>query len=165
MKGKFSIGTGIPSILMIFVVLCLTTFAVLSYSSARADKRLTEKNSDYIMKYYEADAKAQEMLARLDAVLYTAKEKASDNFSYQNEVASAVANLDEEISIEMDTESGIVLKYSAEINASQQLEVRLRTAAYEEDKRYVVESYRVTAPEQGTEADFNDESIGWWQGN
>ena len=93
------------------------------------------------------------------------KEKASDNFSYQNEVASAVANFDEEISIEMDMKSGIVLKYSTEINASQQLEVRLRTAAYEEDKRYVVESYRVTASEQGTEADFNDESIGWWQGN
>lgn len=37
------ISIGMVSILMIFVVLCLTTFATLSFVSARADLKLSKK--------------------------------------------------------------------------------------------------------------------------
>lgn len=74
-KNKFSTnpGTGISSILMIFVVLCITTFGVLSFVSARADLRLTEVNVDTVEKYYGAQRDAQRTLAELDALLLKAR--------------------------------------------------------------------------------------------
>ena len=48
-------GMGASSILMIFVVLALTTFGILSFLSARADLRLTERAADHTVAYYKAD--------------------------------------------------------------------------------------------------------------
>ena len=43
-QGNRGFGSmGASSVLMIFVVLCLTTFGVLSLVSAKADLRLTDK--------------------------------------------------------------------------------------------------------------------------
>ena len=68
-RGEFKISIGTSSVLMIFVVLCLTTFAVLSFVTANADARLPEKAVQGVDAYYAADAKAQEALASLDARL------------------------------------------------------------------------------------------------
>ncbi len=40
-KGSSPLGIGIITIFMILVILCLTTFAVLTLTSARADLRLS----------------------------------------------------------------------------------------------------------------------------
>lgn len=56
---------GGPSLLMAFVLLCLTTFAVISYMAALRDYKLSEKTASNITLYYEADAKAEEILAEL----------------------------------------------------------------------------------------------------
>lgn len=55
-KQESAYGLGIISIFLIFAVLCLTVFATLAVSSARADLRLSEKNADYVQKYYAATA-------------------------------------------------------------------------------------------------------------
>ena len=68
-KEGFRLGTGTSSILMIFVVLCLTVFGVLSFSTASADQRLTDKALDGVTAYYAADALAEEALAQIDACL------------------------------------------------------------------------------------------------
>lgn len=59
------IGAGGISILTIFVVLCLATLAALSLVSARADQNLAEKNALASAEYYQADAKAEEILHKL----------------------------------------------------------------------------------------------------
>ena len=59
------IGAGGISILAIFVVLCLATLAALSLVSARADQNLAEKNARASAEYYQADAKAEEILHKL----------------------------------------------------------------------------------------------------
>lgn len=71
MKNKEStpFGTGMSSLLMIFVVLCLTVFGVLAYMTARADDRLTQRSAEMVQAYYQADAAAEEALAQLDAAL------------------------------------------------------------------------------------------------
>lgn len=71
MKAKESapFGTGMSSLLMIFVVLCLTVFGVLAYMTARADDRLTQRSAQMVQAYYTADAKAEEALAQLDEAL------------------------------------------------------------------------------------------------
>lgn len=59
------IGAGGISILAIFVVLCLATLAALSLVSARADRNLAEKNAQASLEYYQADARAEEILHKL----------------------------------------------------------------------------------------------------
>lgn len=71
MKGNsgFQIGTGVTSIFMIFVVLCLTTFSILSYTSADADLELNKKNSSNIQNYYDAYSKLNMELAKVDTTI------------------------------------------------------------------------------------------------
>lgn len=71
----YFIGTGAASIVMIFVVLCLTAFGVLALSTARADLKLTLKTEAAAESYYAADAQAQERLHALDRELSQAREQ------------------------------------------------------------------------------------------
>lgn len=64
-----SIGT--VSLMMIFIVLCMITFAALSLTSASSDARLGRKTAEHMTEYYTASNKAEEMLAYVD-----------DTFSY-----------------------------------------------------------------------------------
>ncbi len=61
--GNLNIGTS--SLLLIFIVLSLVSFAVLSLSSALTDRRLTESNLSRTTAYYnvcnEAELKLKEM--------------------------------------------------------------------------------------------------------
>lgn len=63
------LGVGTSSILLIFVLLCMITFAVLSLVSARSDYRLSQKNAEHIQDYYQAENKANEILLTIDQCL------------------------------------------------------------------------------------------------
>lgn len=54
MRKQANIGT--TSLILIFVILCLSTFGLLSLSSAKGDLSLAEKNAKAVQAYYEADA-------------------------------------------------------------------------------------------------------------
>ena len=58
---------GGSSLLVIFAVLCLTVFALLSLSTAQAEKRLSDAAAEAVTDYYGADLQAQEIFARLRA--------------------------------------------------------------------------------------------------
>ena len=65
-KGTAPILTvGGPSVVMIFVMLCLTVLGVLSLASANSDLRLARRTADSVAAYYEADAEAQARLLTL----------------------------------------------------------------------------------------------------
>lgn len=65
-KSTFSPpALGGSSLLTVFAVLCLTVFALLSLSTVRADLRLAQHSRQAVQDYYAADARAQEILARL----------------------------------------------------------------------------------------------------
>ena len=55
------------SLLVVFAVLCLTVFALLSLTTVRADVRLADASAQAVSDYYAADCQAQEILARLRA--------------------------------------------------------------------------------------------------
>ena len=66
MKRNFSLSTiGGSALMMIFAVLCLTVFAVLSLSTAKAGERLSEGSRNAVVNYYEADAEAERILSAL----------------------------------------------------------------------------------------------------
>ena len=65
-------GMGFPpvggaSLLVIFAVLCLSVFTVLSVSTVQADQALRSRSADAVEGYYRADCAAEETLARLRA--------------------------------------------------------------------------------------------------
>lgn len=58
---------GGSSLLVIFAVLCLTVFALLSLSTVQAEKRMADAAAEAVTDYYAADLQAQEFFARLRA--------------------------------------------------------------------------------------------------
>lgn len=58
-------AVGLSSLLVIFAVLCLTVFTLLSISTVSAHKRLAQSSRQTITGYYQADSQAEEILARL----------------------------------------------------------------------------------------------------
>ena len=65
-KSSFSPpALGGASLLVIFAVLALTIFALLSLSTVRADSRLSDAANEAVQDYYAADCKAQAVLAWL----------------------------------------------------------------------------------------------------
>lgn len=58
---------GGSSLLVIFAVLCLTVFALLSLSTVQAEKRLSDAAADGVTAYYKADLEAEKIFAKLRA--------------------------------------------------------------------------------------------------
>lgn len=53
------------SLLVIFSVLCLTIFSLLTVSTAKAEQRLSVVSADAVRAYYQADAEAEQIFARI----------------------------------------------------------------------------------------------------
>lgn len=64
-RKSSGINIGSASIIMVFSVLCLTVFAVLSLITANSEYKLAVKSTDVIKNYYAADNAATEKLAVL----------------------------------------------------------------------------------------------------
>ena len=60
-------AVGGSSLLVIFAVLCLTVFALLSLSTVLAQKRMADTSVQAVCDYYEADLQAEKIFARLRA--------------------------------------------------------------------------------------------------
>jgi len=68
-KERRLMGMGASSVLIIFVILCLTTFAVLSLMSSQNDLRMSGRFRDAEQDYYAAVAKTGEILKDIDIIL------------------------------------------------------------------------------------------------
>lgn len=58
---RYGAGLGATSLILMFSVLCLTIFALLSLSAANRDRGYTEKLASSVTGYYEADSRAVEI--------------------------------------------------------------------------------------------------------
>ena len=63
--NRSGIGIGSASVVMVFAVLCLTVFALISYTAAGNDKALSDVEAYLVKNYYEADTLAECILAEL----------------------------------------------------------------------------------------------------
>ena len=66
---KPGVSVGFISLLMIFMVLCLAVFVVLSLSVAVSDSSLTNRTGQTIQDYYNARNRTQQLLSELDMLL------------------------------------------------------------------------------------------------
>jgi len=64
-KGGGGIGIGSASIVLVFAVLCLTVFSLITFMVAGNDKTLVVAEAQLVTGYYEADALAEQVLAEI----------------------------------------------------------------------------------------------------
>ncbi len=147
MQRKFQAGTGIASILMIFVVLCLTTFGVLSYLAARADEKTVTKSDESIKAHYAAVDAMETLLSEVDCVIYNAIESGvSDEAGlydylteyYSDGLDTGRANNNQEYFIYVYEGS---LEVMVNVSSTLALDVLLDTSDFT-NNTYTITSYR-----------------------
>lgn len=125
-KLSFTSGIGSSSILVIFVILCLVSFATLSIVSANADYKLSSKVLDRTTAYYIACNQAEQNLAQLDKTLLSVYESSPSEEAY------------------FDT-TGYNKTFLIPISDLQSLEVSvtIRYPLSDTDTFYTIDTYRV----------------------
>lgn len=81
-QSSFS-SIGITSLVLIFVMLCLLTFSVLSLVTARADLRLSQKNAERTSAYYDAENRANDILLSVISCIEEYKNSPDASVFYQ----------------------------------------------------------------------------------
>lgn len=81
-KKQSGINIGSSSILLIFVILCLVSFAALSIVSANADHKLGQKILTRTDSYYDACNQAEESIAEIDHTLWEIYKTAANEEEY-----------------------------------------------------------------------------------
>lgn len=107
------IGTGYLSLMMIFVTLCLTALAALSFSAAENERKFSARSADYTAEYYAADLEAKRTLAEIDSVV-------SGYSDYRDFML--LAELDEVNGAEYETlPDGLTVRWKTPINDRQDI--------------------------------------------
>ncbi len=154
-KRTGGIGTGMLSLLMVLIILLLSAFAVLSYASAQAENRLTEKTIQAAESYYAADQRAEELLFIFSG--YAAEntlEKTAENI--QNESCKAGENLTVD-RLEGNTAFSVICLLP--VDSARQL--RLELLLVEENGKNVLKT--ISRKVEST-AQWEDEEIYIWDG-
>lgn len=125
-SSGFGVNIGSSSILLIFIVLCLVSFAALAISSAYTDKSLSEKVENRTLSYYEACNQAERSLAQIDATLMSVYADAPDEEAYFKVVGHSKT-------------------YAVPISDLQTLEIviDIKYPTHPEDTFYEIKSWRV----------------------
>ena len=87
-KQHYGINIGSVSILMIFLILCLISFATLSIVSANADYKLGKKVADRTLAYYNACNEAEDSIASIDETLRSVYNSVNSSEEYFDIVGS-----------------------------------------------------------------------------
>ena len=139
-RNSAGVSIGGATIVMIFSVLCLTIFSVLSLITAKNDLTLSQKAAAAVTDYYDADARAVEIMDMLAS-------------TYDGEYHTPAGV---EVDIQYDY-STAVLSYSVPVNENLNLSVLL----FARDGDMSVAVWELTDSGAWTA----DESIAVWDGN
>lgn len=102
-------SVGASSLIIIFAVLCLTVFALLSLSTVQANSRLCDRAIQSVTDYYEADCRAEKVLAQLRCG------KVPDGVQEQNGTYIYLCRISEtqDLAVEIDADDFTVLRWQA----------------------------------------------------
>ena len=137
-KRKYpTINIGSSSMLVVFIILCLITFSVLSVASANNDRKYSEKIANRTTAYYKASNKAEELLSQIDDKLKQIYEQY--NADYLSQVPDVLTSIDG-----IDTSNFPSVSFSIPINGTQTLSVSLliQIPEKEGDTFYTITSWQ-----------------------
>lgn len=121
---------GFSTILVIFIMLCMATFATLSLLSANSDYKLSKKAADKTTGYYKADTIARNYLYNADMYLAQTDTKAYSENEYFQQMSVLIDNIEipdgmNKNDITYDELNG-VLSFSVFISDNQNLYVSVQ---------------------------------------
>lgn len=149
---KIAMGVGYVSVMLIFAVICLTIFAVLSFKAAISTDSFNDRSGDFLRQYYAADAKAKETLSKLNDSMLEAR----GSMFFEEEFQESVKELDG-VSVKQSPD-GFAASYVVPINDRQELAVDI---LFDNDGKYLIEQWQsrdVYVEESGSH-------LGVWDGN
>ncbi len=82
-ERKFTINIGIISFMIIFIILCLITFSVLSLVSAQSNLNMTTRSIEHTNEYYQLSSQGEESLQKVDNYLYKIYQNTSKENYYK----------------------------------------------------------------------------------
>lgn len=144
-KAQF-MNAGGASVIVIFVVLCLSMLGALAVSSSYADLRLSNRYRTYIESYYTADAHVQEKLFQLEQ-LYK-----EDSFN-TSEITKIIPNVQV-----IKEETKTTLSFEEAIDDKQAIEVTV--VRQQNSDSFKVLSYKVIRTQQ----ENYDQTLKLWNG-
>lgn len=154
-KNGAGLGIGYVSIMIIFAVICLTIFAVLSFQSAYSNSALTERSAEYLTDYYGADEASQRVLAELDGIALSAR----DEIDFKGAFMDGAQNI-EGVKLS-DAPDGVRAEITSKINEQQNLVI---TAVFYSSARGE-ESFGITGRAVDIIDDESDgKPLGVWDG-
>jgi len=102
---------GVSSIIAILVILVLVVFSALSITTSKADLKLSQKTSDGVKAYYDADSAAEDKMAEVSKAIKTSSDWRAD-------LARGGYTLS-------DSDEGTLIKYTVPIDDNRNLNVEL----------------------------------------
>lgn len=130
-RNKVNIGAS--SLILIFIVLCMATFGLLSLSSAQGELNLARRNAESVKGYYEADNKGQQWLKKVDSILKEEMGRSQDSDQCSLGIKDRLGDL-------YDRESGLIAT-DIPMDRGQSLHIELALMCGE--KRYEIKSWYV----------------------
>lgn len=149
-------NVGSSSILVTFVLLCLVTFAALSFVSANSDHRLSLQAAQRMSAYYDANHMADVFLLNIDKQLNSLSEEADDKEAYFREVENTFSD---NSSILIDNrDDNCYLSYEIVISDYQKLCVELLVTYPEsnDSNTYIINKWETIPTYNGKEGTMDD---------
>ena len=145
-QQSYFVNIGASSLLVIFLILCLITFAILSLSSAKSDYSFSQRLAQHRQAYYNACAKAEEIVEEIDSILSETANNidlfgssASDGFdSYLSSVAASLDGMQiNDTSVSCDPSGDkFLISFQVPAGESQSLHVALQVTDCREQAAY-----------------------------
>lgn len=136
-NNSYFTAIGSSSLLVVFLVLCLVTFAILSLSSAKSDYSFTERLAEHKSSYYEASSKAEGVLADIDQSLEDTYRETSMSQEEYLEALTLKFLTSSVIPLSYSTESGEpIISYNIPADERQTLFVELKVTDPMENPYY-----------------------------
>lgn len=150
----YGIHIGSSTLLTVFLILCLVTFAVLSLVSARSDYSFSQKTADRKTAYYQASNQAEEVLEALDTLFEETYQENSASFVQSVEKALTHFSVND-IKIVSNFQNGeSVISYQVPLDERQVLAVSLRLCAAPEEENC---SYHILTWQVKNNAEWNND--------
>lgn len=145
-QNKYSSGIGGSLVLIIFIVLTITVFSVLTLVSAENELSTMEKAMKASEDYYAAEKEAALRCRELEAAV--------SGLTDQGEISAALLSAGADVST---NDEGIMVSFTVEIDSVRRLETVMRS----QNGTLVIISQKVTVPEEIT----IDDGMGVWDGS
>lgn len=125
-ENGYRANIGTPSLILIFMILCLVTFGMLSLTTAKGEWNLAQRNAQYVEEFYQADGEGEVFYQMVLGAVKRAESNSQDLESFR----SALSN---ELGGYYDTETSVV-STQIPMKRSQALSIKLILNLEKENK-------------------------------